>query len=128
MIMDAGKKAGIPLSKFIIDTTLLELDGTFKDAAKVTTGRGSNSLSQLIVSLVIASGSRLPVGFGVLAGNTNDSTTLLEVYKTVKGIADDGAVEFIMDRIYSTTSNILFLKEHQDERMVYWISPRKKKS
>ena len=79
----------------------------------------------MIVSLVIASGSRLPVGFGVLAGNTSDSTTLPEVYKTVNGIADDGAVEFIMDRIYSTPGNILFLKEHQDERMVYWISPLK---
>jgi len=30
-----------------------------------------------------------------------------------------------MDRIYPTPSNILFLKEHEDERMVYWVSPLK---
>lgn len=125
MLTNAGKKAGIPLNKFMLDTTLLELDGKFKDAAKVVPGRGKNSFAQLIVSLVVASGSRLPVGFGVLAGNTNDSTTLPEIYKTVNRIADDGAVEFLMDRIYPTPSNILFLKEHADERLVYWVSPLK---
>lgn len=125
MVMDAGKKAGIPLNKFILDTTLLELDGKFKDAPKVVPGRGKNSFSQLIVSLVIASGSRLPVGFGVLAGNTNDSSTLPGIYNTVNRIADEGEVEFLMDRIYPTPSNILFLKEQQDERMVYWVSPLK---
>lgn len=125
MIMNAGKKAEIPLNKFILDTTVLELDGKFKDAAKVVAGRGKKSFSQLVISLVIASGSRLPVGFAVLAGNTSDSTTLPSVYETVNRIADDGAVEFLMDRSYPTPSNILFLKEHEDERMVYWVSPLK---
>jgi len=129
MIMGAGKKAGIPLNKFInkfiLDTTVLELDGKFKDAPKVVPGRGTNSFSQLIVSLVIGSGSRIPVGFGVLPGNTSDSSTLPGIYETVNRIADDGSVEFLMDRIYPTPSNILFLKEHQDERMVYWVSPLK---
>lgn len=125
MIMNVGKKAGIPLNKFILDTTVLELDGKFKDAPKVVPGRRLNSFSQLIVSLVIASGSRLPVGFGVLAGNTSDSSTLPGIYGTVNRIADDGAVEFLMDRIYPTPSNILFLKEHEHERMVYWVSPLK---
>jgi hypothetical protein len=96
-----------------------------KDAPKVVPGRGKNSFSQLIVSLVIASGSRLTVGFGVLAGNTNDSSTLPGIYSTVNRIADEGEVEFLMDRIYPTPSNILFLKEHQNERMVYWVSPLK---
>lgn len=125
MVMNAGRKAGIPLNKFILDTTVLELDGKFKDAAKVVPGRGMNSFSQLIVSLVIASGSRLPVGFGVLAGNTSDSTTLPGIYETVNRIADAGSVEFLMDRIYPTPSNILFLKEQEHERMVNWVSPLK---
>jgi len=125
LIMTAGKKAEIPLNKFMLDTTVLELDGKFKDAEKVVPGRGKNSFAQLLVSLVIASGSRLPVGFGVLAGNTNDAKTLPGIYDTVHRIADEGAVEFLMDRIYPTPSNILFLKEHEDERMVYWVSPLK---
>lgn len=125
MIMNAGKKAGIPLNRFILDTTVLQLDGKFENAPKVVPGRGMNSFSQLIVSLVIASGSRLPVGFGVLAGNTSDSSTLPGIYETVNRIADDGSVEFLMDRIYPTPSNILFLKEHEQERMVYWVSPLK---
>jgi len=125
MITGAGKKAGIPLNKFILDTTVLELDGKFKDAPKVVPGRGTNSFSQLIVSLVIASGSRIPAGFGVLPGNTSDSTTLPGIYETVNRIADDGSVEFLMDRIYPTPSNIRFLQEHQNERMVYWVSPLK---
>ena len=125
MVMNAGRKAGIPLNKFILDTTVLELDGKFKDALKVVPGRGKNSFAQLIVSLVIASGSRVPVGFGVLAGNTSDSRTLPDVYETVNRVADDGAVEFLMDRIYPTPSNILFLREHEEERMVYWVSPLK---
>ena len=121
LVVDAAKKAGIPLNKFILDTTLLELDGKFKDAAKVVPGRGTNSFAQLIVSLVIASGSRIPVGFNVLAGNTSDSSTLPGIYETVHRIADPGRVEFLMDRIYPTPSNILFLQEHKAERMVYWV-------
>ena len=31
LVMDASKKAGIPLNKFILDTTLLQLSGDFKD-------------------------------------------------------------------------------------------------
>ena len=125
MILDAGKKGGIPLNKFILDTTNLQLDGKFKQADKVVPGRGKDSFSQLIVSLVIASGSRLPVGFGVLAGNTSDSKTLPGVYESVHRVADPGAVEFLMDRIYPTPSNLLFLKEKEPERQVYWISPLK---
>ena len=125
LVMDSSKKAGIPLNKFILDTTLLQLSGDFRDAPKVVPGRGRDSFSQLIVSLVIASGSRMPVGFGVLPGSTSDSTTLPDVYNSVHKIADDGAVEFLMDRIYPTASNIRFLMEHQDERMVFWVSPLK---
>jgi hypothetical protein len=125
LVMDSSKKAGIPLNKFILDTTLLQLSGDFKDAPKVVPGRGRDSFSQLIVSLVIASGSRMPVGFGVLTGSTSDSTTLPDVYNSVHKIADEGAIEFLMDRIYPTASNIRFLMEHQDERMVYWVSPLK---
>ncbi len=125
LVTDTGKKAGIPLDKFILDTTVLELDGKFKDADKVVPGRGKNSFAQLIVSLVIASGSRVPVGFGVLAGNTSDASTLPGVYETVHRIADEGSVEFIMDRIYPTPSNILFLKEREQERIVHWVSPLK---
>ena len=125
LVMDSCKKVGIPLNKFILDTTLLQLSGDFKDAPKVVPGRGRDSFSQLIVSLVIASGSRMPVGFGVLPGSTSDSTTLKDVYNCVNRIADDGAIEFLMDRIYPTASNIRFLMQHQDERMVYWVSPLK---
>ena len=125
LIMESGKKAGIPLNHFIIDTTLLELDGKFKAAEKVVPGRGKNSFSQLLVSLTIASGSRLPVGFNVLAGNTNDASTLATAYHNINRIADEGAVEILMDRIYPTPSNILFLQEKQSERMVYWVSPLK---
>ena len=125
LVMDSSKKAGIPLNKFILDTTLLQLSGDFKGAPKVVPGRGRDSFSQLIVSLVIASGSRMPVGFGVLPGSTSDSTTLPDVYSSVHKIADEGSVEFLMDRIYPTASNIRFVMEHQDERMVYWVSPLK---
>jgi transposase len=125
MIMNAAKKAGIPLNRFILDTTLLQLDGEFKNAPKVRPGRGTDSFSQLIVSLVVASGSRMPVGFGVLAGNTSDSSTLPDVFKRLNQIADEGAIELLIDCIYPTPSNILFLQEHQHERMVYWVSPLK---
>lgn len=125
MVMGAAKKAGIPLNKFMLDTTLLQLSGTFKNAPKVVPGRGMNSFAQLIVSLVVASGSRLPVGFGVLAGNTSDASTLPGIYDTVNKIADEGAVEFLMDRIYPTPSNILFLKQQEEQRKVYWVSPLK---
>jgi len=67
----------------------------------------------------------MPVGFGVLPGSTSDSTTLPDVYNSVHKIADEGSVEFLMDRIYPTASNIRFLMDHQEERMVYWVSPLK---
>lgn len=125
MLVNAGKKSHIPLSKFILDTTLLQLDGEFKNAPKVVPGRGNRSFAQLIVSLVVASGSRMPVGFSVLAGNTSDSSTLPDIYETVDRIADDGPVEFLMDRIYPTPSNILFLERQKNDRVVYWVSPLK---
>lgn len=125
LLMAAAKKANIPLSSFLLDTSVLELDGRFKAAEKVMPGRGKNSFAQLIISLVTASGSRIPVGFGVHAGNTSDASTLPHVYETVNRIADPGAVEFLMDRAYPTPSNILFLKEREAERMVFWVSPLK---
>jgi len=125
LVMDACGKAEIPLNKFILDTTTLELSGEFKDAPKVTPGRGQNSFSQLLVSLIIASGSKLPAGFGVLAGKTNDSTTLPDAYHQINRIADEGAIEMLMDRIYPTAGNIRFLEEHRQERMVYWVAPLK---
>ncbi len=125
MTIDTAKKADIPLNQFIPDTTLLQLDGEFAGSSKVGPGRGKNSFSQLVVSLAIASGSKLPVGFNVLAGNTSDASTLPDVYHGIDKIADDGPIELLMDRIYPTPSNIFFLKEKETERMVYWISPLK---
>ena len=125
MAIETAKKAGIPLNQFITDTTVLELDGEFADSSKIGPGRGKNSFSQLIVGLVIAAGSKVPVKFDVLAGNTNDATTLPGVYEGINQVADDGPVELLMDRIYPTASNILFLKEKEAERMVYWVSPLK---
>jgi len=52
MVMNAGKKAGIPLNKFILDTTVLELDGKFKDAIKVVPGRGMKSFAQCLEYLL----------------------------------------------------------------------------
>ena len=43
LIMDASEKAGIPLNKFILDTTLLQLSGEFENAPKVVPGRGKDS-------------------------------------------------------------------------------------
>jgi transposase len=125
LVIDASKKTDIPLNKFILDTTLLQLSGEFENVPKICPGRGKDSFSQLVVSLVVASGSRIPIGFGVLPGNTSDSSTLPDVYKAVDRIADEGPIEFLMDRIYPTPGNIHFLKKHQDERMVYWVSPLK---
>jgi len=125
LVMDASEKADIPLNKFILDTTLLQLSGEFENAPKVVPGRGKDSFSQLVVSLVIASGSRIPIGFGVLPGNTSDSTTLPDIYRAVDRIADEGPIELLMDRIFPTPGNIRFLEERRDERMVYWVSPLK---
>jgi transposase len=125
LVVNAGKKLGIPLSKFILDTTNLQLDGKFKDADKVVPGRGKDSFSQLIISLVIVSGVRMPAGFGVLPGNTSDSKTLQGAYKTVNRVADPGSVEFLMDRAFPTASNLIFLKEKESERHVNFIGPLK---
>lgn len=125
LVMGTAKKAGIPLDKFLLDTTLLQLDGKFKDADKVVPGRGKNSFAQLVIGLVVASGSRLPVGFAVLAGNTNDAKTLPEAFETIHRIADEGPVELIFDRIFPTPSNILYLKDQESRRENYWISPLK---
>jgi transposase len=125
LVINASKKAGIALNKFILDTTLLQLSGNFDDTPKVVPGRGRDSFDQLVVSLVVASGSKLPVGFNILAGNTSDSSTLPDAYHTINTIADEGSIELIMDRAFPTASNIRFLNEHQEERMVYWVSPLK---
>lgn len=125
LVIDASKRDGLPLNRFILDTTVLQLDGEFNKAPKVCPGRGKDSFSQLVNSLVIASGSRIPVSLGVLPGNTSDSKALPDAYSTINKIADDGAIELLFDRAFPTAGNILYLKNHEHERMVYWVAPLK---
>lgn len=84
-------------------------------ANKVCPGRGQDSLSQLVTSLVVASGSRLPVAFDVLPGGTNDSTTLPKALAAMDRVSPPGPIEWIADRIFPTAKNILFLKNQKHE-------------
>lgn len=125
LVIDASKNANILLNKFILDTTILEMSGEFEKAPKVKAGRGKNSFSQLVVSLAITSGSRLPVLIDVHPGGTHDASTFKGSYDMINRIADEGSIELIMDRIYPTAENIKFLKDKESERKVYWLSPLK---
>mgnify|MGYP001265004146 CR=1 FL=1 len=107
-----------------MDGSILQLDGVFAQACKVCPGRGKDSLSQLVTSLVAASGSRLPVSFGVLPGGTNDSTTLPKALAAMDRVAGPGPIEWIADRIFPTAKNILFL-QNQKQREYRFIAPLK---
>lgn len=123
LVLHTSERFGIPLSRFFIDTSLLQLDGEFAKAAKVTLGRGRDSLSQLLISLACAAGSRIPVAFGVNAGNTNDAMTLASAFTAIERIASPGPIELIMDRGFPTANNIAFLQEQSRECHI--ISPLK---
>ena len=125
LTIKVSQKFDIPLNRFFIDTSVLQLDGTFKNAEKVTPGRGRDSLSQLIVSLAIAQGSRLPVGLAICAGNTFDGDTLKHSFESINRIASQGPVELIMDRIFPTPTNINYLNEQRNVRECNWVSPLK---
>ena len=114
----------IGLSRFFVDGSILQLDGVFAQAGKVCPGRGKDSLSQLVTSLVAASGSRLPVSFDVLPGGTNDSTTLPKALAAMDRVAPPGPIEWIADRIFPTAKNILFL-QNQKQREYRFIAPLK---
>lgn len=118
-------EAGISLNKFGLGSIMLELDEESEDAAEQAFGHGENSFCKHSVSLLISSDLKLPVGFFAMADNTNDTVNLPDVYRTINSIADDGEVELIMAGVNPTLRDILFLKEHEDERMVHWISPLK---
>lgn len=124
MTLDVSERFQIRLSRFFVDGSLLQLDGAFAQADKVRPGRGENSLSQLATSLVAASGSRLPVSFRVLPGNTNDCTTLPYALSAMDRVAAPGIIEWIADRIFPTAKNILFLKS-QTQREYRFIAPLK---
>jgi transposase len=124
MTLDVSDQFGIRLSRFYVDGSLLQLDGNFAKADKVQPGRGQDSLSQLVTSLVAASGSKLPISFDVLPGNTNDSTTLPLAMKAMDRVAAPGPIEWIADRIFPTAKNILFL-QNQTHRIYRFISPLK---
>lgn len=110
LTVNVAERFSIPLSRFFIDNTVLQLDGEFAKALKVTTGRGRDSLSQLLVSLTIAAGSRIPVAFGVLPGRTNDAQTLAEPISKIDHLAAPGAtVELCVDRGYLSGDNVYFL-------------------
>ena len=125
LTITVSEKFNIPLSRFFIDTSVLQLDGKFKSAEKVTAGRGRDSLSQLVVSLATAQGSRLPVGIEVCAGNTFDGDTLKHSFESINRIAPQGPVELIMDRIFPTPSNISYLNGQREIRECNWVSPLK---
>ncbi len=113
--LETAENFKIPLSRFFVDGTVLQLDGEFAKAEKVCPGRGKDSLSQLVASLVAASGSRLPVSFDVLAGGTNDSTTLPKSLASMDKVAPPGPIEWIADRIFPTAKNILFMQKQKRE-------------
>lgn len=122
--VEVAEKFKIRLSRFFVDGSVLQLDGAFAKASKVCPGRGQDSLSQLVASLVAASGSRLPVSFDVLAGGTNDSTTLPKALAAMNRVASPGPIEWIADRIFPTAKNILFL-QNQKQREYHFIAPLK---
>jgi len=124
LAVDTAQRYGISLSRFYMDTTLLQLDGDFKQAPKVTVGRGMDSLSQLIVSLSIAAGSRLPISFEVHPGNTNDGTTFPDMFTDIYRVASPGEIEFMADRAFPTAKNIIYMKS-QTERVCHFIAPMK---
>ena len=123
LAVSVAEKYGIPLERFFTDTSVLQLSGAFSKAPKVTAGRGSDSMSQLLFGLTIAAGSRIPVAFAVLAGNTNDATTLPTVFESVNRVAQSTPLELTFDRGYVTANNIHFLLEQ--ERECYFIGPLK---
>ncbi|MHB1407319.1 MAG: IS1634 family transposase [Desulfitobacteriaceae bacterium] len=122
--LDVSDQFKIGLSRFFVDGSILQLDGVFAKACKVCPGRGKDSLSQLVTSLVAASGSRLPVSFDVLPGGTNDSTTLPKALAAMDRVAPPGPIEWIADRIFPTAKNILFL-QNQKQREYRFIAPLK---
>ena len=113
--LDVAEHFKISLSRFFVDGSVLQLDGVFVQANKVCPGRGQDSLSQLVTSLVVASGSRLPVAFDVLPGGTNDSTTLPKALAAMDRVSPPGPIEWIADRIFPTAKNILFLQNQKRE-------------
>lgn len=124
MTLDVSEQFNIRLSRFFVDGSVLQLDGVFAQASKVCPGRGQDSLSQLVASLVVASGSRLPVSFDVLPGGTNDSTTLPKALVAMDRVAPLGPIEWIADRIFPTAKNILFL-QNQKQREYRFVAPLK---
>lgn len=124
LTLDVSDQFKIRLSRFYVDGSILQLDGVFAKASKVRPGRGQDSLSQLVTSLVAASGSKLPVSFDVLPGGTNDSTTLPKALAAMDRVAPPGPVEWIADRIFPTAKNILFL-QNQKQREYRFIAPLK---
>lgn len=124
MTVYVSERFKIGLSRFYVDGSVLELDGVFAQASKVCPGRGKDSLSQLVTSLVVASGSRLPVSFDVLPGGTNDCTTLPKALAAMDRVAPLGPIEWIADRIFPTAKNILFL-QNQKQREYRFIAPLK---
>lgn len=123
LIVHTAQRYGIPLNRFFMDNSLLELDGEFAKAAKVTLGRGRESLSQLIIGLTCAADSRIPVTFAVHAGNTNDAATLPSAFAALERVAEPGPIELIMDRGFLTTDNIAFLQAQDHDCKI--ISPLK---
>lgn len=121
--IETAKRFHIPLNRFFLDTTLLELDGIFAQAAKVSPGRGNRSFSQLVMSLAVASGSRLPVAFGVYSGNTFDAHVLPDAFHAIQQVASPAPIELVMDRIFPTPENLLFLQNQSHECL--WLSPLK---
>jgi len=123
--MHVARSYHLPLSRFFVDTSVLQLDGLFASAPKVTAGRGTDSFSQLIASLTIAAGARLPVSFCAYPGNTGDSKTLQPALAELDQLVPPNQViEWIGDRAFGTAKNIRFV-QNQTDRTYRFISPLK---
>jgi hypothetical protein len=128
LVLNVSNIYGVPLESFFLDSTVLELDGGFEDADKVTAGRGAKSHSQLITSLLVASKSKIAIGGFVYSGNTNDATTLPDaievINKVVPKVNEEATIELAMDRIYITAKNVQIMDANEKVK-IKWLGPLK---
>lgn len=128
LTLKTGEEFDIPLDRVLLDSTVMELTGEFEKVTKIQPGRSLNAISQLITSLLVASNSKIPIGGFVFPGNTNDATTLPAavdiINEIIPKVKQNSCVELIMDRIYITAKNVLFMRDNKKIK-INWLGPLK---
>ncbi len=125
LVLNAIREFKIELDQFHNDSTTLTLTGEYRDAdgrevrgkptVVVTYGHNKDhrpDLKQLLFVLTVSADGAVPIHYQAMDGNTNDSTTHIETWETLRRLAGRGDFLYVADCKLCSKATLAHIDKH----------------